>query len=316
MVRPRPCSSETFGSQPSSVRARVMSGWRTLGSSVGQRLVDDLALRAGHVDDEPRDLLDRHLLRVPDVDRVVLLREHQTDEAVHEVADVAEAARLRAVAEHRHVLVAQRLRHEGRHRAPVLHPHARAVGVEDADDLRVDAVEPVVGHRHRLGEPLRLVVDAARADGVDVAPVGLLLRVLERIAVDLGGGRDHEGRALGLRQAERLVRAERADLQRLDRQLEVVHRAGGAGPVQHVVHRAVHLDVVRDVVADELEVAIAQVRDVGQVSGQQVVDAHHRVAAVEQGLGQMGADEAGRSGDDDARHATPRPGAARGRAAA
>ena len=30
-----PSSSCTFGSQPSSVRARVMSGWRTFGSSVG-----------------------------------------------------------------------------------------------------------------------------------------------------------------------------------------------------------------------------------------------------------------------------------------
>ena len=43
IVRARPSSSGTFGSQPSSVRARVMSGWRTFGSSVGQRPVDDLA---------------------------------------------------------------------------------------------------------------------------------------------------------------------------------------------------------------------------------------------------------------------------------
>ena len=39
---------------------------------------------------------------------------------------------------------------------------------------------------------------------------------------------EQEARALRLGQAERLVRAERADLQRLDRQLEVVDRAGRA----------------------------------------------------------------------------------------
>ena len=95
------------------------------------------------------------------------------------------------------------------HGAAVAQPHARAVGVEDADDLRVDAVKAVVGHRHRLGEALGLVVDAARADRVDVAPVGLLLRVLERVAVDLGRRGEHEPRLLRLRQAERVVRAER-----------------------------------------------------------------------------------------------------------
>ena len=78
------------------------------------------------------------------------------------------------------------------------------------------------------------------------------------------------------------MRAERSDLQRLDRQLEVVDRARRAGPVQHVVDRAVDVDVPRHVVADELEVAVAQMGDVGHVAGQQVVDADHRVAAIEQ----------------------------------
>ena len=163
-----------------------------------------------------------------------------------------------------------------------------------------------IGHRHRFGESLGFVVDAARPDRVDVAPVGFLLRMLERIAVDLGGRRDHERRALGLRQAERLVRAERADFQRLDRQLEVIDRAGRARPVQHVIDRAVDVDVVGDVVADELEIAIAQVRDVGEVAGQQVVDADHREAAIEQRFRQMRADESGGAGDDYAWHVRPR----------
>ena len=42
-----------------------------------------------------------------------------------------------------------------------------------------------------------------------------------------------------------------------------------------------------------------QVRDVADVAGQQVVDADDRVAAIEQRLGQVRADEAGGAGDDD-----------------
>ena len=76
----------------------------------------------------------------------------------------------------------------------------------------------------------------------------------------------HEPRALGLRQAERLVRAERADLQRRNRQLEVVDRARRARPVQHVVDRPVDVDVVGDVVLDEREVAVDEVRDVRRVA--------------------------------------------------
>ena len=50
---------------------------------------------------------------------------------------------------------------------------------------------------------------------------------------------------------------------------------------------------------DELELAVAQVRDVGDVAGQQVVDADDRIAAIEQRFGQVRPDEAGRAGDDD-----------------
>ena len=45
---------------------------------------------------------------------------------------------------------------------------------------------------------------------------------------------------------------------------------------------------------------LRQVRDVGGVAGQQVVDADDRVAAIEQRFGEVRADEAGGAGDDDA----------------
>ena len=70
--------------------------------------------------------------------------------------------------------------------------------------------------------------------------------------------------------------------------------------MQHEVDRTVDVDVVGDVVLDEREVAVGEVRDVGRVAGQQVVDADDLVAAIEQRFGEMRADEAGRAGDDDA----------------
>ena len=96
------------------------------------------------------------------------------------------------------------------------------------------------------------------------------------------------------------MRAERAHLQCRDGQFEIVDGAGRACPVQHDVDRTVHVDVVRDVVFDEHEVAAGQVRDVGEIACQQVVDADDRAVAVEQLFSEMGADEAGGPGDDDA----------------
>ena len=74
----------------------------------------------------------------------------------------------------------------------------------------------VVGHRHGLGEPLGLVVHAARPDGVDVAPIVFLLRMHEGVAVALAGGGEQERRALVLGEAQGVMRAQGADFQGRD----------------------------------------------------------------------------------------------------
>ena len=81
----------------------------------------------------------------------------------------------------------ERLPHEVRQGPAVVQAHARAVGVEDTHDPRLELVVPVVGHGDGLGKALGLVVHRAGPDGVDVPPVGLLLRVHLRVAVDFGG---------------------------------------------------------------------------------------------------------------------------------
>ena len=83
----------------------------------------------------------------------------------------------------------------------------------------------VIRHGDRFGESFRLIVDAARPNWVDVPPVALALRVLEWIAIDFAGRREKEAGVLCFRDAERVVRSQRPDLQRLDRQLEIVDRA-------------------------------------------------------------------------------------------
>ena len=92
---------------------------------------------------------------------------------------------------------------DGAHVHPVVvednHGFVSRDAVEDAHDARVDAVEAVIGHGHGLGEALGLVVHAARAHRVDVAPVVLALRVHERVAVHLGGrGEEEPGAACAL----------------------------------------------------------------------------------------------------------------------
>ena len=69
--------------------------------------------------------------------------------------------------------------------------------------------------------------------------------------------------------------------------------------MQDEVDRSVDVDVVGDVVLDEGEVAVRQMRDVGRIAGEEVVDPNHLVIAIEQRFGEMRADEAGRAGDDD-----------------
>ena len=66
------------------------------------------------------------------------------------------------------------------------------------------------------------------------------------------------------------------------------------------MHRSVDVDVVRDVVLDEAEVAVREMRDVGRVACQEVVDPDHFVAAIEERLGEVGTDEPGGPCDHDA----------------
>src|SRR5215218_161224 len=112
----------------------------------GQGLEDDFALRPDHFQDRFRELENRKLARVAEVDRVVLVARRQGVEAADHVLDVAEAPGLRTVPEDRQRLVLERLAHERGDGAAVVGPHAGAICVEDSGDRGVHALLTVVGH--------------------------------------------------------------------------------------------------------------------------------------------------------------------------
>ena len=115
-------------------RARVMSGWRTCGSSTGSAsntisLLEPVTCRtawaSSSIVNSPG---------LPMFTGTCSLALGEQDEAADEVVDVAEAPGLRAVAEHGQRLARERLADEGRDRPAVVRAHPRAVRVEDADD--------------------------------------------------------------------------------------------------------------------------------------------------------------------------------------
>ena len=217
------------------------------------------------------------------------------------VADEAQCARLAAVAGHRDGLAAQRLGHERRDHASVICSHARAVGVEDPGDPGVHAPTRPVGHRERLGEAFRLVVDAARPDRVDVAPVALRLRVHEWVPVHLRRRGEHETRAVPLCELEGMPRAEAADEHRLHGQCGVVQGGGGRSEMHHLVHTAGHLERLRHVGVDEGERRRAvELVDDGAAARREVVDRNHLPAVTEQSTTEPRPKKSRTAGDYDA----------------
>jgi len=104
----------------------------------------------------------------------------------------------------------------------------------------------------------------------------------ERIAVNFRSRSDEKSRAFIFGEAERLVRAERADFERLNRQFEIINRAGGRRKVPDIIHRHIEKNKVGDVLLDEFEIRIAaEVRDVVHAAGDKIVNADDFMAARE-----------------------------------
>src|SRR4051794_28258752 len=93
-----------------------------------------------------RDLLDRELMWVSEIagTRDVRWALHQQFQSTDEIVDETKAAGLVACAVNRNQDTSQRLHDETRDYAPVVLQHARAVCVENAGDLDLNAVSTIV----------------------------------------------------------------------------------------------------------------------------------------------------------------------------
>ena len=88
------------------------------------------------------------------------------------------------------------------------------------------------------------------------------------------------------------------DLERGDRLLQVVDRAGRAREVEHRVQRARDVDVLGDVVLHEAEAPLAaSVREVVRAAGDEVVHRRPPRGPREEAVGEMRAEEAGPARD-------------------
>ena len=119
-----------------------------------------------------------------------------------------------------------------------------------------------------------------------------------RVAVHLAGGGEQEPRTLELGEPERVVRAVRAGLQRVQRKAQVVDGARERSEVEDEVERLLDRDVLDDVVVQEDEAVVAQVLDVRERARLEVVEAEHAVTALEQRLAEVRAQEACAAGDE------------------
>ena len=119
-----------------------------------------------------------------------------------------------------------------------------------------------------------------------------------RVAVHLARRGEQEAGPLHLREAEGVVGAVRAHLQRLQRQPQVVDRARRAGEVVDEVDRFVDVGVLCQVERQEPECVPAQMLDVRERPRLEVVDADDAVLPGEQLLAEMGAEEPGAARDD------------------
>ena len=91
-------------------------------------------------------------------------------------------------------------------------------------------------------------------------------------------------------------------LSECERHAEVVLRARERGEVVDEVERLVDEERLRDVVVDEPERVVADVLDVRERAADEVVDADDALAALEEVVAEMRAEEAGSSGDERGWH--------------
>ena len=223
--------------------------------------------------------------------------------AADDVGDVAEAARLRAVAVDGDRLARQALPHEVRDHHAVAAGLARPDGIEEArDDHRQLLLFPV-GQRQELVDRLAARVGPAVFRRRSHHEVGVFAEGHGRaLAVDLGRRRDDDQLLLLVGVPQHDFGAVHVGLDRVDRRLHDQLHADGRGQVEDdvaVVDQLGQQRLVGDAVDRVAEPRVPlQVLDVLDRARREVVEHRHLMARGQQRLGQVRPDEPGAAGDE------------------
>ena len=251
---------------------------------------------------------------IADVHGSAVLGPEQAVDSGDEIVDVAEAAGLGAVAVHGEWFAGEGLVHEVGDDATVVGLHAGAVRIEDTQEAKVEPVVAFVCGADRFTVTLRLVVDRARADRVDVAPVRLGLRVHGGVAVDFAGRRLEETGVVREGHFDEVLRADGPDFERLDRAGQIGRGRGGGGHIDHGLNRfavggvgdclgGIGSNVVLEG-SERRSVSGAKVLDVAPSSGGGVVHGEHPMTVGQEAFAQMRAKKPRPTSNNDPRSHT------------
>src|SRR5262249_56926269 len=127
---------------------------------------------------------------------------------------------------------------------------------------------------------LRFVVHGTRADRVHVAPVALLLWMLQRISVTFRSRSKKESGSVLLCQFEQIEDTNRSDLQSLNSMLHVINRTCRRGEIQYVVNMS-RIKLGTDILLDKLKSRLPlQAFEIMQLPGNAISDAKNRRSPV------------------------------------
>jgi|SRR4051794_2254377 len=94
-------------------------------------------------------------------------------------------------------------------------------------------------HGQALGKSLPLVITGSWTNRVDIPPIGLWLRMNQRLAINLRCGSLKKPRAMRMRQFQQVPDADGIGEVRFERVLAIAFRARGTGQVIDLVERLI-----------------------------------------------------------------------------
>ncbi|MBT9170957.1 MAG: hypothetical protein DDT18_01314 [Actinobacteria bacterium] len=215
---------------------------------------------------------------------------------LHQIINITETSGLAAVAIDGDGLVTETLGYEIGDNPAIIEPHARTVGVKDADNSEGQLVLMVIGHGQGFGEPLSFIITASGPHWINISVVVLPLGTGVGIAVNLRG-RSHYDPGLVLPgQLQHIGSTSGINQKGLNGKIGIVDGTGRAGQMKNEIHLS--LIGFCDIMFHQSKIgATFQMGHVVRCAGNKVIQADHLVTPIHQAVAQMRADKTGSAGN-------------------